>query len=245
MGLSAAQSKVLANIKKVTKGTWTKARKKEAVIKGGSLPPNLVNAIAQLTKVNMDENEKKIPFISITAAILDPPECIGLKVTLTHRFQETESKTMEQIVDALASDVKLLGGDIDDVDLDGLYEILQQMVKDEVTFKFNTKAWTMGTATGVKAYIQGVCDASDVPEAEAETVEEGADTEATDAEAGEEAATEGGDDEVYVPAKGDHYLYQKVEHEVVACNEEKQTVDLKNPKSKKIVKNVAWDKLGE
>ena len=252
-------------MKKRTKGAWKKSRQKDPRVKGQQLPGGLVNAVAQFVGFTMDENDDGVPFISLRGVTKEPEEQAGIPARVTHRFVETDRKTVADVCDEFASDLNLLGADLEGVDEDGWEDVLKQLAEDKPHFCFNTRAWEFNGRSGVSVFIQGIAedfdggeDADDDTETSSSTDDDDADEDAADddddATADDDAGDDTGDTDAddaadWKPEKEEVYMFRptarskKQEWEVTSVNQKMKTVGLKRVSDGKTAKNVKWDKL--
>jgi len=202
------KSRIIGKIKKRSKGAWKKSRGKAASARGQQLPGGIVRGVAQFSSFNIDENDNKVPFISLTGIVKEPEEYRGARATVTHRFEETENDSIESKMDKFSSDLQLLGSDTEGTTEDDWDGLLAELVKDKPHFYFNTRAWSFtgrdgSTIEGTTVFIQGLAedwdgDDDEVPNDDEDPDEDGADNDPDDEEPEDD---EDGDD--YEPAKDD------------------------------------------
>ena len=173
---STDRSKLLNSLKKRSKGAWKRARATDAKAKGSRLPDGLVNAVAKLTGWKMAMNKKNHPYFTLTGVVQEPEEYLGVKATVIHTISETQSKTIEEKLESLSSDLQLLGADMEGVELDDLPDVIEAWVEEGPYFKFNT--WNPGDRDSPFVFVQGLAeDWEDADEDEDEEVDEEEDEE--------------------------------------------------------------------
>jgi hypothetical protein len=264
------RSKLFSQVKKGLSKSFDKAKTKAPVKRGQQLPGGIVNGHATLSSWNISKTEdKKVPFLSITGIVTLPEEHEGARATVTHYLQPNDWNTWDDITMNLVSDLKLMGAEIDELDLDDLPDLLDNLCKEKPEFVFNTRTGKRKSKDRdpmVYVSIQGLVgdeEASDT-EAEGDEDDEEADAEGEDSEEseGEEDSEEEGDEEgdtdeeaeddepaeSVVPEKGDACNFKtspkKVELvEILRVFKDKETVNLKVSETGKIFKDVPWAKL--
>lgn len=200
------KSRIVGKIKKRSKGAWKKSRSKQASARGQQLPGGIVRGVAQFSSYNIDENDNKVPFISLTGIVKEPEEYRGARATVTHRFEETERESIEDKMDKFSSDLQLLGCDTEGTTEDDWDGLLAELVKDKPHFYFNTREWEFtgrdgSTVKGTTVFIQGLAedwdDDDEVPnDDEPEDDEDGEDNEPDDEpeDDDDDSADDDGDD---------------------------------------------------
>lgn len=266
MAKSTSQSKLMTRLKNKTKGSWKRARKAEAQAKGQRLPAGLQNATARFSEWKLAEDKNSNPYFVLTGIVEEPEEHGGKKVQLMHFISETENRTVEQKLEKLTSDLKLLGCvDVEECELDELPDLLDGLAEEAPLFLFNT--WQPKDSDDVFVFIQGLAEDEGVDEEDDEDLdeeedeeEEEDDDEILDEDEEEEEAYE--DDEEYEdeeeeddeeedwqPSKGETYGYKATarakaaDATVTSVNAKQQTVNLKRTGDGKLFKAVPWDKL--
>ena len=223
----------MAKLKKKSKGAWKRSRESAPAAKGSMLPDGIVRGVAKLSSYKFDEDKNGNPYFMLTGIVVEPSELAGQRATASHFIKETQSKTVEQKLDGLSSDVQLLGGDVDGTEIDDLPGIIEGLVAEGPHFFFNT--WKPDNGQTM-VFIQGLADdwepeeedadeeeeddadedsedeedededEGDAEEADAEDEEDEEDEDGGEDEEDEEDAEEDEDD--WEPAKGDIYLYK-------------------------------------
>jgi len=272
MAKKKASSAVLAKLKKRGGRSWKKAREAEGQAKGSTLPGGIVRGVAQLTGFKLDVDKKGNPYVFLQAKVAEPEEYAGVKTSIQHFIRATENKTVEDKLEGLVSDMKLLGADtVEDSDIDDLPDILGELAEAQPMFYFNTWAPEDG---GTYVFIQGLAEDQDEPlpdedededpeddEEEDEAEDEDSEDEEDESEDEDEEETEDEDEEEeeeeepedeeedWVPDKEDVYMLKPsprakpAEFEVKTVNKTKKTVSGVFVKSGKKKANVPWDNL--
>jgi len=142
MAKSTAQSRIFGKAKKAGARQWKQSRGKDAQVAGGSnLPGGIVGGVAVLVAKEWRETERdKTPFLLLQFAVADPEEHEGVKQSLTYFFADSKFRSIQDTTDRLSSDVQLMGGNVADVDLEGLDAELDELLAAETAIKFNTRA---------------------------------------------------------------------------------------------------------
>jgi hypothetical protein len=137
-------------IKKRAKGSFKKSQKKEAKVKGAMLPPGIVRGVAQLIGFSdgKTKDERKTPYITLTLLAHEPSNAKGTKFSLSYFFEDRKdrktqeiTKTVDDVVDQLVSDLKLIAGEdaVNDLDMDNeLQESIEALVEAKPFCYFNT-----------------------------------------------------------------------------------------------------------
>jgi hypothetical protein len=251
MPTTIEKQKFLKGFKTRAKGGWKKKAVQEPKARGQALPPGLIGAVAQVSSYRMGEYEDHSPYVTIVG-IGKSDEVAGMRVNIGHTIKETESKTIDKCMDDLSADLQLLGGVMVDKQgnprsEDEIPKILDEIIARKPHFTFNTKAWNMNGATGVKAYIQGECDpiGEDVESPEASNGEPEAPEPEPEAEPeaeGEPEAPEAETQEApWEPEVGEGYKHKGKDCEITGVQKSKKTVTIK--KGKATLKDVKWDDL--
>jgi hypothetical protein len=261
----ADRSKLFSQVKKGLSKSFDKAKTKEPVKRGQRVPGGIVRGHARLTSWTMGKTEAKgIPYLSLVGTVLTPEEFEGARLNVTHFMQPNEWNTWDDITSNLVSDLKLLGLEMDELDLDNLPDDLDGLCKEKPEFLFNTKTGKKKSKdqdAPVYVSIQGLAGDEEEEEEETEEEEEESDDEEADDEGedseeseGEEEAEEEDEEEadeepdIVIPEKGDSCKFKtspkKTELvEVMRVNKKAETVDIKIESSGKLVKGVAFSKL--
>jgi len=189
MAKNKTHSKILAKAKKKSKGAWKRARKAAPRAKGASLPGGIVNGIAKLNSYDIKEDKNGNPYVTITGIVHEPEECESMKATIMHFISESQTKSIEDKLEALSSDLQLLGADVSETDVDDWGNVLADLCEEGPFFKFNT--WKPDDDSNAFVFIQGLAeDWEDEDPDDDEEEEEDDDDEIEDEEEEEE-----GDDE--------------------------------------------------
>lgn len=241
-------------LKKRAGGGWSASRKKAAKRKGERLPDGIVGGIAKLTSHKGDLDKKGNPYFVIGGLVISPPECYGIKCNVMHFIRETKTKTVDDKLDELSSDLQLIGVETKDLDLGAIPDALEGLVEaGETYFTFNT--WKPDNGDTM-AFVQGLADEDEVAEAyelagedevaveddeEPETDEEG-----DDEEPPEEDETEEDDD--WKPEVDEVYAYKPSRGKlanmaVKSVQVRAKTVTLVRESDSKEFTKVSWDKL--
>lgn len=252
-------------LKAKSKGAWKRARETEAKARGqGGFPPNLKNLVAACQSYKLAETKKGDPFFTLTCIVKDPEEFIGRRATFMWFINESEYATVEDNLENLANDLKLLGMEMPE-DLDDLPAVFEELCERGVHLLFNTGG-PRKNGGSPNLFVQDLAG-DDWPDEPQETEEKNdepsnddSDTsseETEDNNAGEDAGgddtTEAAAEEEWIPAKGEQYNYTPPKGkkallvEVVAVNKKAQSFDLKTVKTKppQTFKGVKWhDKEG-
>lgn len=200
----ASRSKLMNKLKKRSKGGWKRARSAEAKAKGSQLPGGLINAIAKLSAWKMDEDKNGNPYFTLTGTVKEPEEYEGMKATVMHFIKATQTKTVEDKLEELSSDLQLLSGDqpmgvngvrVSESDVDDLPDIIEGLVEDGPYFKFNT--WKPDEDRSAMVFIQGLADDYEGDDEDEDYEEEDAEEDDGEEEEYDEddAEEEDGDDE--------------------------------------------------
>lgn len=196
MAKQVSKSQVLAKVKRRAKGAWDRSRQRAAKAKGAQLPDGIVRGVAQFTDYKMSEDKKGNPYVILQGVVKDPEDCDGMNCSVAHFIRETKTKTVEDKLDNLSSDLQLLTGDgpvneegltVAESDVDDWPDILDHLKEARPFFLFNT--WKPADGD-VMVFIQGL--AEDWEPDEEEAVEDDEDQEAEDQE-GEEEEVAGAD----------------------------------------------------
>ncbi len=173
------QSKTLAVLKKKSKGAFARARKTEAAAAGQQLPDGLVKAVARLDSYKLALDKNQNPYFAITGVVKEPEEYKGMKATSLHFIKETTgqyAKSVEERLEKLVSDIKLLGGETDEAEIDDLPIILEELVEEHPHYFFNT--WKPDADRSAMVMIQGLAEDWEDDDEDIEETEEDEDEEA-------------------------------------------------------------------
>lgn len=225
------KSQLLAKMKKRAKGAWSRARSTEAKARGSTLPGGITRGVAQFTSYKFDADKKGNPYFMLTGIVKEPAEFAGCRATVFHGIRETQTKTVEDKLDALSADIQLLGGETEGTDIDDLPGILDGLVKEKPHFYYNT--WQPeGQQTMV--FIQGLADdwePEDDEDAEEEPEEEDDEEEGEEGEEDPEAEEEEPEEEDDEPAE-DEEPEEEDDEEEPEDDEEEEPEPEPKPKGK-------------
>jgi len=265
---SKATSKLL---KKLGKKDWKKARSATVTPRGSALPAGIIRGVARVTGWKIDEDKNGDPYIFINLVVCSPETSKDVKAQAQYFIHETKTKTAEQKLAELTSDLKLLGCDLDGTTEKDLPKILKKLKKDAPYLYFNTVSYGTGDPM---LFIQKLAkdyeedeasddedEEEDSDEDESEDEDEDDKDDDSDDEDEDESDDEDDEDEdededeeeeedaPWIPAKDDIYLYKPpkkkkgVEARGTKVSEKKKTVSLKEEGGKKVWKDVSWTKL--
>lgn len=259
------RAKILQKLKQVAKGGWKDAAEAPAKAKGSQLPGGIVRGVARLSSWKMDEDKNGNPYFMITGIVLEPVAYAGARATVSHFISETKTKTIQQKLDGLSSDLQLLlPGCTSGTSLDEVPAILDQVVGEQRHFFFNT--WKPEQDSDTMVFIQGAATQWDtVPEQHSGEADEPVDPDViqetvaeqhqgVEAEASGETAEEIVEEEVAVeepvaeepvwePQVTEEYSYKGTAVIIEAVNKENRTVKAKIKGTKKAYPTLSWDLL--
>lgn len=246
MPSSIEKQKFLKKFKTKAQGGWKKKAGQEAKVRGQMLPDNLVGAIAQVSSYRIGEYDDGTPYVTIVGIAKSPDEIVGQRVNIKHSIKETESKTVDQCLENLSSDLQLLGGKTVKADgtprsEDEIPTILDEIVAEKPHFEFNTRGWEFNGKTGVSVFIQGLAEpvGDDVEEPEEAAAEE--EVPAEEEAPAEEVEAPSDEEEPWEPAVGEEYKHKGKACEITGVQKSEETVTIK--KGKAVQKNVPWSEL--
>jgi len=190
--MAKSKSRLLAKLKKKSKGAWKRSRETEARAKGSMLPDGIVRGVAKLSSYKFDEDKNGNPYFMITGIVVEPSEYAGQRATTSHFIKETQTKTVEDKLDGLSSDIQLLGGDVSGAEIDDLPDLLEGLCKDGPHYFFNT--WKPDNGQTM-VFIQGLADDWEPEEDEEDADDEDADDSDEDEEEDDAEEDEGEDED--------------------------------------------------
>ena len=215
MAKKKTKSNVMAKLNKRAGRSWKNARETEAKAKGSQLPGGIVRGVAQLSAFKIDEDKKGNPYVFLTGTVQEPDDFFGLKATAQHFIKATDTKTVEDKLEGLVSDLKLLGADtVEESDIDDLPAIIEGLVEEAPFFFFNTWAPDDGNTF---VFIQGLAEDFEPEEGDEEEPEDGEEEEEEEEEEEDE-----GDMRVVEVAEED-------EEEKEECGDNNFTLPLPGP----------------
>jgi len=230
MAKAKSKTAFINRLKKKTKAGWTKGKKAEAKERGKQpeLPAGINNGKAQLIDYYNGTYDNGDDYLNLRATCVLPEEhddvrtkgvSFFLKYIFATRFNEKgeETSTPDTVMETLVNDLKLLGADIDENDMDDLLDVIQELCDNKTAFKFKTDGGVFKTKDGprkwTKAYVCGLTelgeaedeyeDDEDVDEDEeddSESVEE-----ESDDESGDDVSEDDDEGEDWEPAVDDCY----------------------------------------
>lgn len=241
-------SRIMSKVKKAVAPKWKAARGKAPQIKGGQLPGGIVGGIAQFSDYTLGETDKdKTPYLSLQFVVREPDQYSGVKQRLRYYFADTQYKSLAEVVDRLASDLQLMGCELESSDVDDWIPLLDSLKAEETAIRFNTRSGK--TDVGKEWFtfdIQGLAEGYTPPEPEAHVEANG---QPVAEDAGDDQP---GDEDDWAPSVEEIYGYKPnpksglVEVEIVAVYSDKQRCDVKRTDDEtKVYKNVAWDRLSD
>ena len=249
MAMNTERSKAMNKLKQAAKGGWKEASTAAARAKGSQLPGGIINGVAQLSSWKMDEDKNGNVYFMITGICVEPSVHAGARVQLSHFISETKKQTIQDKLNALSSDLQLLGGVTQGTDLDEVPPILDQLVGERRHFKFNT--WRRDKEGDTMIFVQGAApdwdtdpgDASAGEAVEHSDPDEPVDPDQPEAELEPEPEPEPEPEAAWEPVDGEVYKYKGKQVQIVSVNHEDQTVKAKVVGTKSAYPALAWSLL--
>lgn len=257
--MAKSVSELMSKLKKNAAGAWDKSKETAPKAKGSRIPGGLTQAVARLSSYSFKENKKGQPYFMINFVVVAPSELSGVRGNVMHTIAETKTKTVEDKLNSLSSDIQLLGGDTSGTSVDDLPKILAGLCEEKPHFYFNT--WTPPATKEypdpqtmifiqkrADDYTPSDSDLEDPTTASDDSGDDSGDGNGDDGSA-EDGSSTAGDEKPWEPSVGEVYYYKpnakatKKEHEVTMVNKGKKTVSLKSIDKGVVFKDVAWDKL--
>lgn len=165
--MDQAESKILAKLKSQSKVSYDKVKETEASAGGRSLPGGLQDALGQVTDAKLGETDKKgEPYFFLYTSCVEPEEYKGVFTGIFYALTGNQWRTEEQQVEALVSDLKLLGLDEIVDTAEDLGDMLVQAIKyfkeNKPQFLFNTGRRARNDGS-YSIFIQGVPEGGTPP----------------------------------------------------------------------------------
>jgi len=272
MATSKSTTAALAKLKK-QKASWNKSRKATDQFGEVNLPDG--RYVAQLSRAILAISDKSgQPYARFTFICKgnDDASIDGKRAPVFHSLSKTTNRTLEQNLESFAVTLQRLGYDTADLDLDEVGNILDELNKKKPLVNISVSTGEKG---GKFVNLNGLVASDDEEEAEEEeeveeieeeeeTAEEETEEEESEEEVEEESEEEESEEEEvkeeeeaaeeeeeWEPLKGDVYKYspkrgvKATDCEVILVNRKAETVSLRDKKTKKVVKGIKWDALGD
>jgi len=161
MAKNASKSRLLSKFKKASRGTWKKNRDKKPSAKGAVLPGGLVRAVAKFSGYDIAEDKNGTLYFKLVGEVVEPEEFAGMNANVFHRMKETQTKTVQDKIQAFQDDLKLLGADLAEIDEDQIETVLEDLKDEGRHFFFNTwqpEADARNPNPSTFVFIQGPAD---------------------------------------------------------------------------------------
>lgn len=124
---------------------------------GGGLPPGLKNEVAVCKTWKFAETQNGDPYFTLTGIIKDNDELEGRRATVSWFINESDYATVDECLEQMANDLKLIyDGELPD-DIDGLPAVLDDLCQSGRHFLFNTGRERKG-GKAPNVFIQGKAD---------------------------------------------------------------------------------------
>lgn len=211
---SQIEAKLAAKLRKKNKGVHSKIKDHEAHAGGRQLPPDLEDAVLQITELRMGEDKNGKAYVMSFNTVVEPVEFAGIS---ENRFYSLEDQTFPsgdkvtaaENIERFYNDMKLTGFDEEVRKSDDEFDVYLH-IKEWLKDKSNKRYWLANTRKkrtgGVSVFVQDCCADDYQAPVDTESKQEGYEPVDTTAESngqfsiGDEIETDKdlyGDDTVY------------------------------------------------